>query len=102
MEWIRNMFDARLPRRTRVLHAVLLGLLAAACIYRVWLIIHFNPMSSLWSDPGRHWNLGTRPLDTQPLAAIDPVGYHVYSASLRSSRPALRCWWLTGPYCSHF
>ena len=50
--------------------------------YRVWLVFNYNPMDAIRSDMERHWIFGTRPLDTQPLAAIDPLGYHVYLGAL--------------------
>jgi hypothetical protein len=96
MKWFRELFDARLSRQTRVLHAVLLGLLAAACSYRVWLVVHFNPMLSLWSDPERHWLMGTHPLVTGPISAIDPIGYHLYVGLVAQltagSRPLMAYW----------
>lgn len=106
MDWLRNLFDPTLPRRTRLIRAVLLGLLLAACGYRVWLILRFNPMDHIWSDPGRHWHLGTKPLDTQPFAAIDPIGYHVYIgvlAKITAASPVLVAYWtallsLSGPW----
>src|SRR5678816_1883598 len=96
MKWFRELFDARLSRQTRVLHAVLLGLLAAACCYRVWLVVHFNPMLSLWSDPERHWLMGTHPLVTGPISAIDPIGYHLcvglVAQLTAGSRPLMAYW----------
>ena len=96
MQWLRRLFDHRLPRRTRWLHAILLALLVASCAWRVWLIVRYNPMDHIWSDPGRHWQLGTQPLDTQPLAAVDPLGYHVYVgilAKLTAQSPILVAYW---------
>lgn len=82
MNWLRRLFGPAEPLRLRMLRAVLLTLLAAACGYRVWLVFQYNPIDALWSDPYRHWSLGSRPLDTQPFAAIDPVGYQIYLAAL--------------------
>jgi hypothetical protein len=48
MDWLRALFDPALPRRTRLVRAVLLGLLLAACGYRVWLILRFNPIDHIW------------------------------------------------------
>ena len=78
MDWIKKVFGPDVPQHLRVWRATLLTLLAAACAYRVWLVFNYNPMGAIWSDPERHWTFGTRPLDTQPLAAIDPLGYHLY------------------------
>ena len=94
------------PRRLLLLRAGLLALLAAACAYRVWLVFTYNPMDALWSDPARHWNLGTVPLDTQPHAAIDPILYHLYIGALAkvtAGAPILVAYWtallsLSGPW----
>ena len=88
------------------LRAAMLCVLAAACAYRVWLVASFNPMDAIWSDPARHWNFGTHPLDTQPLVAIDPVGYQVYLgilAKLTAGSAMLVGYWtallsLAGPW----
>src|SRR5947207_2071602 len=98
--------EGQRPRRVRLARVVLLCLLAAACAYRVWLIVYFNPMEHIWSDPGRHWFLGARPLDTSPLAAIDPIGYQLYVgalAKLTVHSPVLVAYWtavlsLAGPW----
>jgi hypothetical protein len=82
MEWLSRLVGPAVPRHLRIARSVALGLLVGACAYRIWLVFTFNPMDALSSDPGRHWTFGTRPLDTQPLAAIDPFGYHVYIAVL--------------------
>jgi hypothetical protein len=63
-------------------------------------------MDHIWSDPKRHWDLGTRPLDTQPFAAIDPIGYQIYIAVLAKltvQSPLLVAYWtallsLSGPW----
>ena len=57
-------------------------LLLAACVFRVWLVVEYNPMAHIWSDPGRHWHNGGFPLDMSPMAAIDPVGYQLYVGML--------------------
>ena len=106
MQWLVGLFDPALPRRLRLLRAVLLGLLAAACAFRVWLIFRFNPLDHMWSDPLRHWLLGIRPLDTSPMAAIDPVGYQIYLgvlAKITVHSPVLVAYWtallsLSGPW----
>lgn len=106
MEWLKKLVGSGIPPRLRVLRSVLLLLLFAACVYRVWLVFQYNPMDSIWSDPKRHWTLGTRPLDTQPFAAIDPIGYHVYIAVLAkitAGSPILVAYWtallsLVGPW----
>lgn len=82
MDWIAKVLAPGVPQRLRVIRAALLLLLAAACAFRVWLVFYYNPMDAIWSDPERHWIFGTRPLDTQPMAAIDPLGYHVYLGAI--------------------
>ena len=74
----------------------MLSLLFAACLYRVWLIFAYNPMENIWSDPGRYWQIEANPLDTQPITAIDPVGYQVYMgflAKLTAGSPILVAYW---------
>jgi len=78
MKWLLRLFDPSLSRRARLVRAILLGLLAAACAYRVWLVFSYNPMEHIWSDSGRHWLFGTRPLDTSPMVMMDPIGYQLY------------------------
>jgi hypothetical protein len=95
-EWYRRLFAADLPASRKWVHILLLALLVIACAVRVWMIVRYNPIESLTSDPGRHWGLGTRPLDTQPFAAIDPIGYHVYLgvlAKLTVHSPVLVAYW---------
>lgn len=82
MNVLQALLDPTASTRRRLLRALLLGLLVLACGYRVWLVFQYNPIDHLWSDPGRHWNNGARPLDTAPMAAIDPIGYQIYVAVL--------------------
>ena len=94
--WFHKLFASSLSARIKLVHALLLALLVVACAFRVWMIVRYNPMESLTSDPGRHWGFGTRPLDTQPFAAIDPLGYHVYLgviARLTVHSPILVAYW---------
>jgi hypothetical protein len=106
MSLLRSLVDPTVPARTRLLRLVLLGLLLLACGYRVWLVVQFNPMDHIWSDPGRHWNNGTRPLDTSPMAAIDPIMYQLYVgmlAKITAAQPVLVAYWtallsLSGPW----
>jgi hypothetical protein len=106
MKWLKRMFGPGVPTRLRAVRGALVALLIAACVVRVWAVFAYNPMDAIFSDPGRHWRLGTQPLDTQPFAAIDPVGYHVYLgilAKLTSGAPILVAYWtallsLSGPW----
>src|SRR5688572_564716 len=92
MRWLRSLLDPTEPPRRRMLRAALLAALLAACAFRVWLILRYNPVDHIWSDPGRHWQLGSHPLDSQPMAAIDPVGYQLYLGAL--AKLTLRSPWL--------
>jgi hypothetical protein len=92
MRWLRSLLDPTEPPRRRMLRAALLTALLAACAFRVWLILRYNPVDHIWSDPGRHWQLGSHPLDSQPMAAIDPVGYQLYVGAL--AKLTLRSPWL--------
>ncbi len=96
MQLLRSLIDPAVPRHTRVIRAVMLGLLLAACGYRVWLVFRYNPVDHIWSDPQRHWTLGTQPLDISPLAAIDPILYQIYIgvlAKLTLKIPQLVGYW---------
>ncbi len=106
MNLLRSPIDPSERAGVRLLRAALLVLLMLASAYRVWLVFRFNPMDSLWSDPGRHWDNGTRPLDTSPMSAIDPVGYQIYIgalAKITAAQPLLVAYWtallsLSGPW----
>jgi hypothetical protein len=106
MQWLRKLFDPALSPKSRLLRALLLALLTLACGYRIWLVFQYNPLGDIWSDPARHWYLGIRPLDTQPMAAIDPIGYQIYVgvlAKLTVHSPLLVAYWtallsLSGPW----
>jgi len=78
----QSLVDPASPPHRRLLRWALLCLLLAACGYRVWLVVQFNPMDHIWSDPGRHWNNGIRPLDTSPMSAIDAILYQIYVGAL--------------------
>ena len=106
MRWLYRLFDSSVPRNTRWLRAFLLLLLVLASGYRVWLVVQHNPMDWLHSDPARHWFAGTHPLDTGPMAAIDPILYGNYVAVLArmtAGSPILVAYWtallsLSGPW----
>lgn len=106
MNLLRSLVDPTVPANRRLLRWMLVALLLAACAVRVWLVFQHNPMNHLWSDPGRHWNHGVRPLDTAPMSAIDPVVYQIYVgalAKLTVGQPQLVAYWtallsLAGPW----
>lgn len=96
MKLLAGLGDPNAPPHTRLLRAALLCALIAACICRVWVVFSSNPMDHIWSDPGRHWALGTQPLDRSPMAAVDPIGYQVYLGALAkvtASVPILVAYW---------
>ena len=96
MNWLLKLFAPTVPRKTRLVRAVLLFLLVLASGYRVWLVVAYNPMDWLYSDPARHWYAGIHPLDTAPMAAIDPVLYGTYLTALAKftvGSPILVAYW---------
>lgn len=106
MNLFAELFAPDLPRRTRLLHGLLLASLIAACVYRVWLIFRFNPVDHIWSDPQRHWEQGINALRSDPMAMIDPVMYQLYIGMLGKltlKNPLLVAYWtsilsLAGPW----
>jgi hypothetical protein len=106
MNLLRSLVDPSASAGLRMFRWILLLLLLGACGYRIWLIVQFNPMSHIWSDPGRHWNNGIRPLDTSPMSAIDPILYQLYIGMLAKatvSQPLLVAYFtgllsLSGPW----
>jgi hypothetical protein len=106
MRWLTRLVGPAVAPRTRAFRVVLLLLLAAASVYRIILVFQFNPMGSITSDAARHWFTGTRPLDTGPMAAVDPVLYGVYLGvlgKLTVGSPLLVAYWtallsLSGPW----
>lgn len=109
MNLLKSLIDPTVPRNRRLLRCLLLTLLAAACAYRVWLVVDLNPANNIWSDPARHWAHGARPAEPTPWSAIDPVIYQVYMAVLAKltvQSPALVAYWtallsLLGPWLWH-
>ena len=93
-------------RRTDWVSDVLLVLLVAAYFVRVLLVLKYNPIDHIVSDPERHWTLGTEPLSVTPIAAIDPVGFQIYVGilgKLTVGSPVLVAYWtsllsLLGPW----
>lgn len=53
-------------------HAVFLGMVVR--FRNVWL---HNPIESLWSDPGRHWNTAVNALETNIMSFVDPIFYQI-------------------------
>jgi hypothetical protein len=106
MQLLRSLFDSSVPRRTRVMRAVLLALLVAACGYRGWLVFRYNPLDHIWSDPARHWEAGINSLSGAPMTLIDPILYQIYIgvlAKLTLKVPVLVAYWtmllsLSGPW----
>ncbi|MDX1919993.1 MAG: glycosyltransferase family 39 protein [Candidatus Caenarcaniphilales bacterium] len=44
-------------------------------LFRFYTALQYSPIEYLWSDPARHWQLGTDPLSDDPMSAIDPIMY---------------------------
>jgi hypothetical protein len=106
MHFFAKLFAPDLPRRTRLLHGLLLLSILAASIYRVWLIFRFNPVDHIWSDPQRHWEQGIDALRSDPMTLIDPVVYQLYIGilgKLTLKSPLLVAYWtsllsIVGPW----
>lgn len=75
MSWIRQ-----LNRFQRLLLAAVI----AGSILRVALILIYNPIDHLFSDPKRHWINGGRLFSPDLMGAGDPILYQVYIFLLRS------------------
>lgn len=99
MNILGTLVDPTVPAHRRLLRWMLVALLLAACGVRVWLVFQHNPMDHLWSDPGRHWNHGVRPLDTAPMSAIDAVVYQIYVGALAKLTVGQPRWSPTGRRC---
>ncbi len=78
MTLLRSLLDPTVPLRRRLFRAASLLLLAAACVYRVVLIVRWNPVDNIWSDPQRHWDQGIDTLRSDPMSMIDPILYQLY------------------------
>jgi hypothetical protein len=106
MQLLRSLFDGTVSRRIRLLRAALLLLLLAACGYRVWLVLRYNPLDHVSSDASRHWDSGLNAVGSVPMSLIDPVMYQIYLgivAKLSMKVPLLVAYWtallsLSGPW----
>ena len=106
MRLLNSLFDPTQSAGLRGVRAALIGLLIAACGYRVWLVFHFNPVFHIWSDPARHWEQGIDVLRSDPMSMIDPILYQLYIgmlAKLTLKIPVLVAYWtsllsLLGPW----
>jgi hypothetical protein len=82
MTLFRSLTDPAVPLGRRLWRALLLVLLLAACVYRVALIVRYNPVDNIWSDPQRHWEQGIDTLRYDPMSVIDPILFQVYIGAL--------------------
>lgn len=82
MTLLRSLLDPAIPRSRRLARSALLVLLAAACVYRVLLIVKYNPIDNIWSDPQRHWEQGIDTLRSDPMSVIDPILFQLYVGAI--------------------
>lgn len=61
---------------------LLYGLILAGNLLQIWLIVEYNPVDHIWSDPGRHWEQGTEPLRVDLMSMTDPIMYQLYIGAL--------------------
>jgi hypothetical protein len=106
MTLLRSLLDRRVPLERRLARGALLLLLLAACAYRVALIVQYNPVDHIWSDPQRHWEQGIDTLRDDPMSLIDPILFQLYMGALGKltlKLPILVAYWtsllsLAGPW----
>lgn len=66
-----------LPRRAGWIY-LLYGLILLGCGARIWEVITHNPMNHLYSDPLRHWDHASKPLEASPMAVFDPPLFQMW------------------------
>lgn len=71
---------------------VLYAIIVAGNLLQIWVIVEYNPVDHVWSDPGRHWEQGVEPLRIDLMSMSDPIMYQLYIgalAKLTLNMPAL-------------
>jgi hypothetical protein len=51
-------------------------------ICRIFAVIHNNPIGALFSDPATQWGYALAPLNSSPLAAMDPIFYPIWLSAI--------------------
>jgi 4-amino-4-deoxy-L-arabinose transferase-like glycosyltransferase len=57
---------------------VLYALIVLGCALRIYNAIAHNPIDHLWSDPQRHWDHASKPLEPSPMSLFDPLVYQTW------------------------
>ncbi len=70
-------------RKIPIAHCVLYALIALGCALRLYEVISHNPLDHLWSDPLRHWDHASKPLEPSPMALFDPPVFQLYLSVLQ-------------------
>ncbi|GAB4147757.1 MAG: hypothetical protein OHK0017_09800 [Patescibacteria group bacterium] len=65
-------------RQRDSLTIVLICLILAANIARVWNIWIYSPIDHLFSDPARHWLYTQKPAGSDLFSSIDPIFYQIW------------------------
>lgn len=66
----------------RIQHRLLYVLIVAGNLLQIWVIVEYNPVEHVWSDPGRHWEQGIEPLRIDLMSMSDPIMYQLYVGAL--------------------
>lgn len=61
---------------------LLYTLIVAGNLLQVWIILEYNPVDHIWSDPARHWEQGTETLRVDLMSMTDPILYQLYIGAL--------------------
>ncbi len=70
--------SAGFPRTLTPVQAILCALIVLGCGLRIYNVIAHNPVDHLWSDPQRHWDHASKPLEPSPMALFDPPVYQTW------------------------
>lgn len=53
-------------------------LIFCGVIFRFYTAIEYSPIEHIWSDPERHWLIGTHPLTDDIMSVVDPIMYQFW------------------------
>lgn len=89
------------------LHLALYALIVLGCGLRIYNVIAHNPLDALWSDPQRHWDHASKPLEPSPMALFDPPVFQTWLSVVQRGTmgipalvaPIVIALSLLGPWC---